>query len=615
MYNLWKSDKESETLKNNYKKFSKKLDKEIKLAKDNYEIKLAQMSCNEPKNLWKYIDNKLGRKKKTCTIDKIKIGDSFTTELPEITNTFNVFFAKVGLNLAKLIHTSNSSTDQLNTSDKIINPNSIFLYPTSTTEVSNIIQGLKNRKGGIDSIHSKVLKSLSPFISPAISYIFNKCISKGIWPKALKKAEIVPVYKSGDKLDVNNYRPISIISNIAKILERIVYNRLYNFFHKFKIINKKQYSYQKNKNATYALVDVLNTIYSSIENDDAVIGTFIDLKKAFDTVSHKILFKKLYNVGIRGVALNLIISYLSDRTQKVRIGDVTSYEENISLGVPQGTVLGPMLFLIYINDIFERCPNIFAFADDTLVLSVEKTWLMAENRMNEYLNNLNEWFKVNKLTLNKEKTEYLTFGCYVDSVPQSLKIHIENCLIKRKDNIKYLGLIVDFNLKWDLHIKHITGRCRYFLYIVNKLKHLPYKVLFTIYYAYVYSILNYALVIWGGAYATELFPIDKLQKKFIKILKAKNIPELECLYKTSCIIHFYENLKNQFGNSNSITRHKQLSLPYYKKTIARKNPIYTATKYFNGLPNELKSLNIINKKKIVEKIYEYYKSINIFQTT
>lgn len=594
LYKLWQGNKQSVILKSDYKKYEKILNKVLKFLKSRYEIEKAEKNCHDSKKMWSYINNKLGKKIKINKIEKIKNGDKIYTNATDMANEFNNFFINIGKEFANKLQSSNSNN---NLSSPKLNHKSIYLEYTNIDEINTIIGRLKNRRGGIDDIHSIVLKNICFYINPVLVNIFNKCIYYGIWPDALKKAEVIPIHKSGEASELNNYRPISMVSNLAKIFEKIIHKRIYTFLIKHKRIHNNQFGFIKNKSSIHALDKVMDIIYNSLNDDMNVAATFIDLSKAFDTVDHNILYKKLYYNGIRGLALDLIKSYLSNRTQKVKLQNILSDEKTIELGVPQGTVLGPLLFTIYINDIFENDSLIFAYADDTVVLAVGKTWKNVQNIMNDKLAKINGWFLDNKLTVNTQKTEFVTFGCYEDSLPINMNIHMNNISIVRKEKFKYLGVILDQNVKWDLQINKLISKCRYFLYICKKLQHLPLKILQTIYNGFVYSILNYGISIWGGAYPTALQYLISLQNKFITLLKSDKIPTLEQLYKAKCILHHYESLNLLFTESTSRTRHKTISLPICKKTVFKKNSRYNAIYYFNRLTNELKDLKISDKGK------------------
>ena len=261
-----------------------------------------------------------------------------------------------------------------------LNRKSIFITPTNHIEISNIINNMEIKNGGIDYINTKTLKTLSVHIVDQLVHICNLCIDKATWPDSLKIAEVIPIHKSNEKHIPTNYRPISLISNIAKIFEKIIHNRITNFINSCDLLTKNQYGFRKNRSTKDALFQLSNMIYNNIDTSTPIAITFLDLAKAFDTVQHQILLDKLYNYGIRGCAYNLLKDYLTNRQQRVKLNNKTSKFESVKMGVPQGTILGPLLFILYINDLLLDLPEnaIVSYADDTAVISTANTWLEVE---------------------------------------------------------------------------------------------------------------------------------------------------------------------------------------------------------------------------------------------
>ena len=298
---------------------------------------------NSPKKIWNVINKKIGKnRKRKNSINYLTDSNKKISDPVKIAEHLNKFFCSIGKKLSDKIRSPTNEEIKLPTR----NSKSIFFEPSNHQEISIIICRMENKNGGIDNINGKTLKTLVDNKAEPLVHTFNLCIEKAIWPDALKTAEVIPVHKLKEKHIATNYRPISFISNIAKILEKIIHNRITNYMNKCEILAKNQYGFRKNKSTKDALSLISNAIYGKLDKSTPIAIIFLDLAKAFDTVNHQILLHKLYNYGIRGCAFNLIKIYLGNRLQKVKRNNVNSQFQSVNTGVPQGTILGPLLFLL-----------------------------------------------------------------------------------------------------------------------------------------------------------------------------------------------------------------------------------------------------------------------------
>ena len=340
----------------------------------------------------------------------------------------------------------------------VSNPNSIFLKPTDDLEVKQIISTLKNSYSkGHDNLSVNTIKNCSDQVARPLSMIFNKSFEYGVVPNNLKIAKIIPVFKSDDKKLVSNYRPISVLPAFSKILERLMYNRLLHFIDQHNILSNSQFGFRKKISTTMALLELVDKISTSMEKNEFTIGIFIDLAKAFDTVNHQILLAKLYHYGIRGIAHDWFKNYLSNRLQYVHFNNTESNRLPVTCGVPQGSILGPLLFIIYINDlnVVSKLVTFIMFADDTNIFISGKNLDNITCTVNEELNIINEWFSANLLSLNIKKTNYILFG---NKGMADVSISIGGSRITRVFETKFLGVIIQANLKWNAHISLIANK-------------------------------------------------------------------------------------------------------------------------------------------------------------
>ena len=316
----------------------------------------------------------------------------------------------------------------------------MVLNNTTTEEITKIFRNIKNKKStGHDGTSNEILKCCSPTIEPYVADVFNKCLEQSIFPEPFKIARVIPLFKKGDRSNPENYRPISLLSSLSKVFEKVLCKRMTKFFMKNESFTPNQYGFRNKRSCTHAIGEVLDYIRNEMDKRNAGSACFIDLKKAFDTLDHNILLQKLEKYGFRGKILCLLTNYLENRQQYVEHNQSRSSTKELKTGVPQGSVLGPFLFLIYINDLPLVCEKskISLFADDTTVYNIG---MNSEKEITEDVRKMRNWFDVNKLTLNVEKCESISFG---RAQPVSEETFGEK--ISCKSSCKYLGVLIDKN--------------------------------------------------------------------------------------------------------------------------------------------------------------------------
>ncbi|MBY0580860.1 MAG: reverse transcriptase family protein [Rickettsiales bacterium] len=404
-----------------------------------------------------------------------------------------------------------------------------------------------NKSSGLDDISPRVVKEVFNIIEYPLLIISNLSFNNGVFPNLLKLARVVPIFKDGNISKLANYRPISILPFFSKILERIMHNRLYNYFTKHNLLNNNQYGFRKGHSTEHAVIKLVKEILNGFENNQYTLGVFIDLSKAFDTVDHNILLCKLKNYGVKNNNYKWFCSYLKNRKQCVSYDKTCTKLESISCGVPQGSILGPLLFLIYINDIYlsSSILNFNLFADDTQVFYTHSNIKSIFITMNRELDNLNEWLKANKLSLNKTKSKYILFSKSSKSETLPLKlpdISIEKTNLQRTFCIKFLGVLLDEQISWKDHINLIENKISKSIGIMYKTRHMLDKnCLKLIYYSFIHSYINYCNIAWASTYPSKLTRILNKQKHASRlILNANKYTSANPLLRKLGVLNVYQ---------------------------------------------------------------------------
>ena len=612
----------------NYKHYRNKLNKLLKVAERKHYDDLFEHNKSNLKKTWSIIKDVINKKKANACPKSFKINNQMSDDKNLIANGFNNYFANIGKNLASLI--PNSSINPTSFIDHNID-DTIFLNPVDESEVRKLIFDVKKNSSGWDGICCNVLKETHlDFLTP-LTHVYNLSLSQGIFPSELKIAKVIPLYKAGDNTLFINYRPISVLSVFSKLLEKIMYSRLIAFINKCKILHELQFGFRKDHSTGLALTILVDKITEALDRGDYSIGIFLDFSKAFDTVDHSILFQKLSFYGIRGLAYEWIVSYLTDRRQFVSFNGKDSDLTNIQCGVPQGSVLGPLLFLLYINDISNVSQMLYMllFADDTSALLSGSNLSILENCINVELDKVVKWLNCNKLSLNVDKSHFIIFS--TRSMAQQMNINLNGKELKQVVSTKFLGVHIDEKLNWKCHINYLKGKIARGLGILNaSRKHFNRKTLLNLYYSFIYPLLYYNIEVWGSACPSNLLCLVTLQKRCVRIItsskwnahtpvlfKQLNIITLHNLYSVKLMLFLYKyvngHLSTLFANfftehnvfHNYSTRSCNLFCVPLARTVLRKRTIrFMAVKVYNNMKIHCNfSDKIIRFKRNVKRFY------------
>ena len=416
------------------------------------------------------------------------------------------------------------------------NANTMFLNPVTETEIISLV-GAFGHKTSLDclGVNMSLIKKVIVPIAKPLTHICNMSFNDGIFPDMMKIAKVVPLFKSGKNNIFTNYRPVSLLPQFSKILEKLFNKRLDSFLNKFNILSENQYGFRENRSTSLALMELVEDLTKSLDQHKHTIGVFIDLKKAFDTIDHKILLDKLHHYGLRGTASNWIKSYLENRKQYVKFDNVESDYMDVKCGVPQGSILGPKLFILYINDLcrVSKCLKFILFADDTNIFCSGEDLNSLSKMVTNELDKLKDWFDVNRLSLNISKTNYMIFSNRLKNT--DLKIEICNTSINRVNVTRFLGVLIDDRLTWKRQISYVNSKVSKSMFLLNRAKHvLNYDALLTLYNCIVLPYLTYCCELWGSTYKSRLRSTIILQKKIIRIIHGAK-------YRDHTSVFFYES--------------------------------------------------------------------------
>jgi Reverse transcriptase (RNA-dependent DNA polymerase) len=491
----------------------------IKTEQNYYASEFGKRNC-DLKHTWKVIRSILNTSDKSTKIDELCINGVEVSDAEIMAENFNSYFSTIAHTLSNKIPQS-QQTFQSYMAPSL--PDSFALLPTTPSEIVSLNCSLKQTHSpGLDDINPNTTSSVLNLLATPISEIINSSFVTGIVPPALKTARVIPIFKQGTKSNPGNYRPISVLPYFSKLFEKAMYNRLYDYVIKKKILYVDQHGFQAGHSTVMSLLNIQDKISQAIDNKEFSVGIFLDLSKAFDSVDHNILLRKLENYGIRGLPLLWFKNYLSNRQQRVQCNDKLSKPSLIEYGVPQGSILGPLLFLLFINDLPNVSPALHfeLFADDSNVFVSHRSHEQIFQTLNLELHHVGDWFKANRLSLNLTKTSFVLFNSHRKTLPTHIPpLLIDNVPIPQLTKVNFLGVIIDQNLTWQDHISQISLKLAKNIGIISRISYkLPSHILLNLYYSLINPYLMYCNMVWASNYPSRLTRLIILQKRALRVI-------------------------------------------------------------------------------------------------
>jgi len=627
--------KDNLQLKEKFQNYRNTLTNLIKTVKNEY-YREKITAANNTRDIWRVLNDVTGTPGRISDVGKIDLNykNKLLCNNKEKADAFNDFFINVADDLCPETAQQYEHIPPIN--NNIMD--SMFLMPVTESEIIEHIASLKsNSSPGPDNIQPLMIKECHKCLTKPVTHIINSIFKTGIIPIQFKSSVITPIYKNGAESDITNYRPISVINNFAKILEKCMKKRLLQFLERHSVLGEHQFGFRSGLSTQDAAFEVLNKIYDNIDKKQKPLAVFLDLTKAFDLVSHKILLKKLQSLGIRGIVYRLFCNYLFGRSQKVRIKDSLSEVCTVKRGVPQGTVLGPILFLIYIDDMSKnlKVGSMVSYADDTVLLFHGNNWQETIIKAKKGLTGIGGWINKNHLLINYNKTKYIKFSLTPSNLEKE-PINLHNCngktctcpAIEQTTSVKYLGVHIDSGLKWDVHADSVCKSLKYLLHKFYILRNvLSRELMITFYKAVIESRLRYCNIVWGGLYNEHQKIVYNTQKHIIKtMLKLKRDHPTDRLFQENKLLSvrglyildtlIFTHKRHTFDRISHVvnTRSKAKNLMNTKKcnfSAVQRFICFLGPRLYNQLPNDLQNQNNIKKFKNSAKTYVLSNYLNL----
>ena len=601
----------------------------------------TQINNNSGKSgaMWSVLKSicKNNKSNKIC----LEVNQNIVSDADEVAECLNNYFVE---SVEKLAKESDSDYDQIvngtdnpEFSNETIYENNIFEMPVITTEfVKSEIDKLGVKKGtGYDHLSARLLKYVCkiPLLIQTLVYILNLSLETCIFPDAWKIGRVQPIYKSGDKSSPNNYRPITILPVISKVIEKAIHSELMSFLTRNSILCPNQFGFRPNHSCETALLCMIDEWSRNVDDKEMNGLIFLDLRRAFDTVNHQLLLRKLSKYGCSVGSLSWFDSYLSHRKQYVSVENNKSTIKDINIGLPQGSILGPLLFVLFINDLPQSIPNgsVFMYADDTTISVSGSTKFEIETQLNDVMKLTYEWLIRNKLILNIDKTKVMLLGSRqrINLMPdKDLHVNVNDRPIACVNEYKCLGVIIDSYLDFRSHTYKVAKEVKQKLGILRRLKtSFSVQQLSQIYWGYVMPHMLYCCNVWTGRSDVNYDILNRLHKRAAYLISKltyetpSNVifnqlswPTLDTLFwKTACCTMFklVHNLAPPILSSrivlrdSVITRNSRrsnkmiLKLPKCRTVYYQNSFLYSGGSRWNNLPDNVRLESRLSSFKLL----------------